>query len=333
MLPERSRGSRRGLTLLGFATSVRPGFPLFLLLVGLLYPFPLGVWVAGCLAVFTVVHELGHAVVARAFGCRARISLDFMVAYATFSPAPGLTRARRAAIAVAGPASQVALAVAFVLMAGANPLSADDISSSDALTAVWWTGIALGVVNLVPLVPLDGGAVMTMLMDALFPGRGAAIMLRASIVITAAALAWMLVSGTSGLLFFSGFLLWLQWRTLRGQKLLAAAGHRATAAPTGVAPVDAVAAEEILGTAGAVAALSYCRAAYAQCPSSEIAVVAARAACSLGNADTALEWVATAVALSFDDLDTTARLNLGSELDALRTDPRYETLVSRLGTS
>ncbi|MFN5651163.1 MAG: site-2 protease family protein [Actinomycetes bacterium] len=333
MLPDRSRGSRRGLTLLGFATSVRPGFPLFLLIIGLLYPFPLGVWVAASLAVFTVVHELGHAVVARRFGCEARISLDFMVAYATFSPAPGLTRARRAAIAVAGPASQVALAVAFILLSGASPFSADDISSSDALTAVWWTGIALGVVNLIPLVPLDGGAVMTMLMDALFPGRGAGIMLRASIVITAAALAWMLVSGTSGFLFFSAFLLWLQWRTLRGQKLLAAAGHRATEAPTGFAPVDAVAAEEILGASGAGQALSYCRAAYSHCPSSEVAVVAARAACVLGDADAALEWVATAVALSFDDLDTLARLNLGTELDALRSDPRYAALVSRLSVS
>jgi hypothetical protein len=62
-------------------------------------------------------------------------------------------------------------------------------------------------------------------------------------------------------------------------------------------------------------------------------VVAARAACVLGDADAALEWVATAVALSFDDLDTLARLNLGTELDALRSDPRYAALVSRLSVS
>ncbi|MFZ9394403.1 MAG: site-2 protease family protein [Ilumatobacteraceae bacterium] len=331
MLPIRSRGPRRGLSLLGFPTSVRPGFPLFLVLIGLLYPFPLGAWVAACLAVFTVVHELGHAVVARAFGCEARISLDFMVAYATFSPAPGLTRARRAAIAVAGPASQMVLAAGIILLAGASPLSSSDISASDALTAVWWTGIALGAVNLIPLVPLDGGAVMTMLLDSLFPGRGAAIMLRASVVITATVLGWMIVTGTSGLLVFFAFLLWLQWRTLRGQRMLAVAASRAVSEPTGIAPVDAVAAEQILGAAGAAAAMSYCRRAFSQCPSSEVAVAAAQAACALGDREAALRWVAAAVNLSFDGLDTLARLNSAEGFGDLRADPRYATLIDGLG--
>ena len=49
----------------GFDVRVRLGFLLFVGLVAFINPGPLGIWLAGALAGFTLLHELGHAVAAR----------------------------------------------------------------------------------------------------------------------------------------------------------------------------------------------------------------------------------------------------------------------------
>ncbi|MEY3691145.1 MAG: hypothetical protein RJB57_800 [Actinomycetota bacterium] len=324
--------ARRGeFSLIGFPTTVRPGFPLFLLLIAVIYPWPLGAWVAGCIAVFTVVHELGHAVTARIFGCEARISLDFMVAYAAFSPAPGFTRLHRGLVAVSGAAAQMSLSAGVLLAMGVNPLSRADVAAaSDAAAAVWWTGLVLGAVNLLPVVPLDGGAVVASALDRLFPGRGQRIMLRASIVITSAALATTLAYGGGDFVLFLGFVLFLQWRTLRAETVFEAAVDAAVEAPTGWSVIDAAAAERILVAGNPRGALARCQEAWLEGPTADTAVVAARASSVLGDPGAALVWVEAAVSTSFDDLDTLSRLNAADELAALRGHPRYVSAVSRL---
>ncbi|MFM1791054.1 MAG: hypothetical protein RLZZ526_1381 [Actinomycetota bacterium] len=323
-------GKHRGLRLLGFPTAVRPGFPLFLVLIGLLYPWPLGAWVAVSIGVFTVVHELGHALVARWFGCDARISLDFMVAYATFSPAPGFSRAKRALVAVAGAAFQVTAAVVVLLSMGVNPLSRSDIASGDASAAIWWTGIVLGLVNLIPITPLDGGAIVSSALDALFPRRGAKLMLRASIVITSIVLSVMIATGHSDFLPFFAFMLYLQWRTLRNERVIQMAVTRALEAPTGEPFIDSSAASLRLQNGDPAGALSYAVGSWMMCPSSDVAVVAARANAMLGNTDAALEWVEAAPRGSVDLLVTHAELNAAVELDGLRQHPRYVATIGRL---
>ena len=318
--------------MLGFPTTVRPGFPLFVVLIAFLYPWPLGAWIGVTIAVFTVVHELGHALVARAFGCEARISLDFMVAYAAFSPAPGLSRTKKALIALAGASVQVLLALAVLGVMGVNPVSRTDILASEAATAVWWTGLALGLVNLVPLVPLDGGAVVSNLLDSLFPGYGQKVMLRFSVVASSTVLAVMLITGHTDLLFFFAFLLFLQWRTLRTEQTIAMLVSEAADHPMGVGPIDSMAAGGLVDSGESQRALAYCREAWVEGPSPDVAVVAARAACAMGQVDVALDWVEAAVNTSFDDLDVLARLNTATELDMLRSHPRYVAFVERLAS-
>ena len=326
----RSGSRKRGFTLLGFPTVVRPGFPLFVVLIAFLYPWPLGAWIAVSIAVFTVVHELGHALVARWFGCEARISLDFMVAYAAFSPAPGLSRVRKGLIAVAGASFQVGLALVVLAAMGVNPFSRADISATDAGSAVWWTGIALGLINLVPLVPLDGGAVVSNILDALFPGRGQSIMLRISIVMCSTVLAVLVTTGQTSFIAFFAFLLYLQWRTLRAERVVGQLVESRLSHPLGEPSLDAVVAGTYVDTGEHHRALDYSREGFSALPSSDLAVVAARACAALGMDDAALEWVGAAVNASMDDIDVLARLNTATELDRLRADPRFAVLVREL---
>ena len=58
--------------LLGFPVHVRGGFVMFMVLIVVLYGGEFGLWLAGSLAIFTLIHELGHAVAARPRARRRR---------------------------------------------------------------------------------------------------------------------------------------------------------------------------------------------------------------------------------------------------------------------
>lgn len=122
---------------------------------------------------FMIIHELGHAFAARRYGAQhISISLDFLVGYASFVPPPGLSRGRRAVISVAGPAVEIAVGVAILLALGANPFSLDSVSESPLRWAVFFLGPLLGLFNLLPILPLDGGHIVSLGVDSLVPGRG-----------------------------------------------------------------------------------------------------------------------------------------------------------------
>ena len=72
--------------LLGFPVHVRPGFVMLMVLIVVLYGDEFGIWLAGALAAFTLLHELGHAVAARRTGAQAEISLNFSSDFLASSP-------------------------------------------------------------------------------------------------------------------------------------------------------------------------------------------------------------------------------------------------------
>lgn len=181
------------MKILGFPLEIRPGFLVFLGLIVVLNGVPLGAWLAGSVAFFTVAHELGHALAARRTGATARISLDFLAGYASFTPVRRLNRAERAGIALAGPLTQIGLGVVALLVIGVNPFDSADFAAEPHSLAIWWAGPIIGLFNLVPVMPLDGGNVAAEVIDLAKPGRGRDIMIRLSVPITAGALVGMLI--------------------------------------------------------------------------------------------------------------------------------------------
>ncbi len=179
--------------LFGFPVHVRGGFVMFMGLVVFINGFDLGLWLAGCLAAFTLVHELGHAFAARATGAKAEIALDFLYGYASFVPTRPLRRWERAGISFAGPATHIATSLAVLVAMGINPLDRDDITSSYASLAVWWAGPVIGLFNLVPVLPFDGGAIAEAAAEVVLGARARVVMLYASLVVTVGAGVWFLV--------------------------------------------------------------------------------------------------------------------------------------------
>lgn len=179
-----------GLRIFGFPVDVRPGFLILLVLFGVIYSGQgqgeLGIWLAVCVGTFTLMHELGHAFAARATGAEASIALDFLAGYASFEPTRVLKRWERAGISVAGPAVQIAIGSVVLLLMGSSPFKIDHTSA--AQIAVWWAGPVIGLINLAPILPLDGGNIVMSGLDAIIPGRSRNVMIYFSLALTVSAL-------------------------------------------------------------------------------------------------------------------------------------------------
>ena len=195
--------------LFGFDVRVRAGFVFFLALIVLLYQDEFGVWLAGGIAVFTLVHELGHATAARAAGAEASISLDFLAGYTSFRPVRGrnIGRSARALITAAGPSVHIATSVAVLLAMGVNPLSFDSVRDTEAGAALWWAGPMIGLLNLIPVLPLDGGHIALTGLEGVLGERAPRVMVIASLVLTGGGAAAMFALGHRGFGVFVAFLL------------------------------------------------------------------------------------------------------------------------------
>ncbi len=204
--------------LLGFDVKVQSGFIMFMALIVFLYRDAFGFWLAGSIAVLTLVHELGHAVAARRTGAHAEISLGFLAGYASYRPTRELSRSEQAWISFAGPFVHISTSVAVLLAMGVNPLEPSSASTSPAAAAIWWAGPAIGAMNLIPVLPLDGGNIVTYGLDRLVPGRARRYMLYFSIAATLAGAVVMVGTGYRGFVLFIGFLLITQLQMLNAGK-------------------------------------------------------------------------------------------------------------------
>lgn len=204
--------------LLGFPVHVQPGFVMFMVLIVALYGDGFGVWLAAALGGFTLLHELGHALAARRTGARAEISLNFLAGYASYVPTRRLSRAEQIGISFAGPGIQIAVSVAILLAMGANPLERPG-PDDHAVLAVWWAGPVIGVFNLVPVIPLDGGHILTNALDRLIPGRAQRFMVWFSLALTGAFTVLVFTNDRyRGFVLVIGFLLIAQLQALGSAK-------------------------------------------------------------------------------------------------------------------
>lgn len=217
--------------LAGFPVHVRPGFIFFMALIVVLYGDGFGLWLAGSLAAFTLLHELGHATVARRAGCEAEISLDFLAGYASYVPSRELSRAQHAWISFAGPAIQIAASVGVLLAMGVSPFDSDEFRSSEATLAIWWAGPVIGVLNLIPVLPLDGGNIVLNGLDRVLPGRASRLMVWFSLIATGAMVVYLLATPRwRGFGVFVGFLMITQLQLLFAERPVVSPWEAANAA-------------------------------------------------------------------------------------------------------
>lgn len=322
-LPQR----HRDLKILGFPIEVRRGFVFFLILIVFIYGGSLGFWTASAIGAFTVLHELGHALAARAYGADARISLDFLVAYAAYQSPRPLQWFERAVIAVAGPALQITVGTLILLASDINPTNRFDIGTSEASVAVWWASIALGVLNLLPVLPLDGGAIVSSVLERLFPRHGRVIMIRFSLGATVAALfSLFFTTSLQGFLPFMAFLVIYQVQALRSRPETVWQQPD----PTGDFLRDALVTGMLVDNKSIDTAISYGSKSFALCPFSDTALNVARALVLGGNQEGAITWLLAAKNCSLDLATLLEKINTADEFQELNGLPDFDSLRSEL---
>lgn len=322
-----SQTSRPRLRILGFPTQIRPGFIVFIGLVVILYGGTLGLWVGASLAAFTLIHELGHALAARANGCVASISLNFMMAYAAYERTRPLSWKQRISIALAGSSAQIASGLVVLAVMGVNPFDYEVVNNSEASAAIWWSAIILGLLNLVPLVPLDGGAVVSTVLEHVFPTRGRWMMLRASVVITSAFVFLTFVTDfLRGFLPFSLFLLFIQYQAFNAEKLV----RQGNAKPLGEPIIDSQVVEQLIDIGRQDEALRYAKDAFTKSPHDAIAVQAARAAAVKGDITATVSWLQAGLATTIDPLSLSHAVQASEEIVNVATQPDVQSVIAAI---
>jgi Zn-dependent protease len=105
-----------------------------------------------------VFHELGHCFAALYFGLRVdAITIYGFAGFTEIRPEPP-TPWREFVVAASGPAVNLVLGVAALLVR--IPFSSDGVTST-LLFDIGWVNVALGILNMLPGLPLDGGRVAT----------------------------------------------------------------------------------------------------------------------------------------------------------------------------
>ncbi len=189
--------------------------------VGLGEPVLLLVWVPVAGA-SVLLHEMGHALVGRLNGMTPRVDLAGLGGMTSWGDATGQrSRLWNLAISAAGPGIEIAAGlVAIGLGAPCCGVIVDQGMGTFAASAWVYVCLAWGLLNLLPILPLDGGHVL----ESLLPGdlgvrrrRAAAFSVGVGVVLALGAL-------TAGLAFGALLAGWLTWNNI---KVLQA--HRALA--------------------------------------------------------------------------------------------------------
>ncbi len=205
---------------------IHPGFWLVSGILGLSVMRPsrkldnLFIFAAWVLAVLVaiLVHELGHAGMGRLFGSR-RVHIVLHAMGGLAIGADGRNRRERVLVILGGPVAGILLGVvalgvflgaAFVLPERALLLVGEFFG------AVAWVGLGWGLINLLPIHPLDGGQVCLEIVEARRPFAGRALAYKISMITAIVVAALFASRGYWFATFLFGYLAYQNYRNLSG---------------------------------------------------------------------------------------------------------------------
>ena len=142
-----------------------------------------GLGVAWIVIVFAgvLLHELGHALTARSFGQTPVISFQAFGGLTSWNPTGEMGAGKRLLISAAGP--MVGIAIGLMVAVVMVVATAKGTLPRTVLYYVVWVNLGWGVLNLFPILPLDGGKIMASLFDLMAPNKGMKVAHIVSIVL------------------------------------------------------------------------------------------------------------------------------------------------------
>ncbi len=150
------------------------------------------IWI-GCLFVSILVHEMGHALTALACGWPPQVYLYGFGGLAVYRPTSGHTTGRSVLISFAGPGAGFVLyglfyAAAYLLIESGWPQTLDRVWQFRLLEFfddMEFINLYWGLVNLLPVLPLDGGRISEALFRRVRPWDGARLAAMLGVIVGA----------------------------------------------------------------------------------------------------------------------------------------------------
>lgn len=197
-----------GFQLLGIPVRVRPSFLLIAALLGLFGardPLFVAAWIA-IVFVSILIHELGHALTARSYGAEVAIELNAVGGLTRWSiPSSESSPGRRALVAAAGSAVGVVFgAVVWIVASQFGPYRG---LTGFVVNNLIYVNVFWGLLNWLPIRPLDGGHLLLSLLEKFAPRRGDLIARVVFVVTAGAGLVYGLTSDRLFIAVIAGWLL------------------------------------------------------------------------------------------------------------------------------
>ncbi len=158
-----------------------------------------------------LVHELGHALTAKHYGKQVEIVLQAFGGYAAYSGGGRLSRLQSFLITAAGPAIQILLGVAVLILIK----QVDGISERGQyfFTTLCLISFAWAILNLLPVLPMDGGR----LLETMLGPQRIRLTLQISMCVAVLIAVLALVFKVGMLLpIFMGFMAYESYKALKG---------------------------------------------------------------------------------------------------------------------
>jgi Zn-dependent protease len=183
-------------TLFGIPVHVQPIFWLVALMLGApdgtspRQIAVLAIWMV-VLFVSILAHELGHAFAMRAYGRQPSIELWGLGGLTHWGEGPAVTPGKDIIVSLSGPAAGLLLGALVFSVTRAMP-PAEGSLGEEAVRQALWVNIGWGLVNLVPVLPLDGGHVLKSCASWWAGARGRRIAHAISLLLAAGIVLWAL---------------------------------------------------------------------------------------------------------------------------------------------
>jgi hypothetical protein len=195
------------LKILGIPVTVEITFILLALFLGSRRRADTTLLVEWILVVFfsVLLHEFGHALAGRSFGLEPRIRLYAFGGLTSWSAGRDLTPGRSILVSAAGPGAGFLLG-ALVLLVRTPLESGGSWMMHVTVQDLLWVNFGWGILNLLPIRPLDGGNIAFRLEQMVTGSKKGRISQVGSLVLASAAALWALSAGQYWILMLTGLM-------------------------------------------------------------------------------------------------------------------------------
>lgn len=215
-------------SLLGIPVRVLPWFWLAAVLLGFdtvqSGPEYLLAWIA-IVFISILVHELGHATIAALFGYPPRIFLYHFGGLALYTPGHDYTQGKSILISLAGPGAGFIIAgilyplIPLLLEWGVvTPPQRGWTLSSFVVSQLLYVNLWWGLLNLLPVLPLDGGQICRDVCTSINHRQGERWALIIALVTAAGVAVWAFREGRTYIAFLFGFMALQNFELLQRQR-------------------------------------------------------------------------------------------------------------------